>query len=247
MTSPFEGHRADQDLTSEPDRGSSSVCARRSRCCTMHRCRSARVIGSLPQLRLPSIPIRPRGRAPHVPSAARAAQAGPRSSAWPRASPRCRRSTATIDHATFPPAARVAPQPSRSSHAFTPRRSSSPGGGHRSWTESSSLAWSHVKQTVASSSRRCGPRVAAAPRSGRRVRDRALDADRGHGSGLAGPLDYEHGGRRLVELAEWLGRTEAAVRQRASKLRVARLQDRDGEPLVLTARCWPGDPPPWTG
>ena len=29
---------------------------------------------------------------------------------------------------------------------------------------------------------RCGPRAAAAPRSGRRVRDRALDADRGHGS-----------------------------------------------------------------
>ena len=45
---------------------------------------------------------------------------------------------------------------------------------------------------------------------------------------LADPLDYEHGGRRLVELTEWLGRTEAAVRQRASKLRVARLQDRDG-------------------
>ena len=39
---------------------------------------------------------------------------------------------------------------------------------------------------------------------------------------LADALDYEHGGRRLVELAERLGRTEAALRQRASKLRLAR-------------------------
>ena len=39
---------------------------------------------------------------------------------------------------------------------------------------------------------------------------------------LADALDYEHGGRRMVELAERLGRTEAAVRQRASKLRLER-------------------------
>ena len=31
---------------------------------------------------------------------------------------------------------------------------------------------------------------------------------------LADSLDYAHGGRRLHELAERLGRTEAAVRQR---------------------------------
>ena len=36
---------------------------------------------------------------------------------------------------------------------------------------------------------------------------------------LADSLDYEHGGRRVAEFAERLGRTEAAVRQRASKLR----------------------------
>ena len=41
---------------------------------------------------------------------------------------------------------------------------------------------------------------------------------------LADALDYEHGGRRLRELAERLGRTEAAVRQRASRLRAARLE-----------------------
>ena len=35
---------------------------------------------------------------------------------------------------------------------------------------------------------------------------------------LADALDYEHGGRRLVELADRLGWTEAAVRQRASRL-----------------------------
>ena len=45
---------------------------------------------------------------------------------------------------------------------------------------------------------------------------------------LADALDYEHGGRRLVELADRLGRTAAAVRQRASKLRLERL-DADGD------------------
>ena len=46
---------------------------------------------------------------------------------------------------------------------------------------------------------------------------------------LADALDYEHGGRRLVELADRLGRTESAVRQRASKLRRQRLEgDGDG-------------------
>ena len=42
---------------------------------------------------------------------------------------------------------------------------------------------------------------------------------------LADALDYEHGGRRLVELAERLGRSEAAVRQRASRLRLRRLDE----------------------
>ena len=42
---------------------------------------------------------------------------------------------------------------------------------------------------------------------------------------LADALDYEHGGGRLRELAERLGRSEAAVRQRASKLRAARLEE----------------------
>lgn len=41
---------------------------------------------------------------------------------------------------------------------------------------------------------------------------------------LAAALDYEHGGGRLVELAERLGRSEAAVRQRASRLRLRRLE-----------------------
>ena len=41
---------------------------------------------------------------------------------------------------------------------------------------------------------------------------------------LADALDYEHGGGRLRELAERLGRCEAAVRQRASRLRAARLE-----------------------
>ena len=46
---------------------------------------------------------------------------------------------------------------------------------------------------------------------------------------LADALDYEHGGRRLVELAERLGRTGSAVRQRASRLRLRQLEER-GEP-----------------
>ena len=41
---------------------------------------------------------------------------------------------------------------------------------------------------------------------------------------LADALDYEHGGTRLRELAERLGRTEAALRQRASRQRAARLE-----------------------
>ena len=41
---------------------------------------------------------------------------------------------------------------------------------------------------------------------------------------LADALDYEPGGRRLVELAERLGRSEAVVRQRASRLRLRRLE-----------------------
>ena len=49
---------------------------------------------------------------------------------------------------------------------------------------------------------------------------------------LADALDYEHGGRRLVELADRLGCTESAVRQRASKLRLERLA---GD--VIAATC----------
>ena len=40
---------------------------------------------------------------------------------------------------------------------------------------------------------------------------------------LAAALDWEHGGARLREIACRLGRTEAAVRQRASRLRAAQL------------------------
>ncbi len=39
----------------------------------------------------------------------------------------------------------------------------------------------------------------------------------------AAALDWEHGGERLREIACRLGRTEAAVRQRASRLRAAQL------------------------
>ena len=42
---------------------------------------------------------------------------------------------------------------------------------------------------------------------------------------LASALDWEHGGRRLVDLAERLGRTESAVRQRASRLRALQLDE----------------------
>ena len=41
---------------------------------------------------------------------------------------------------------------------------------------------------------------------------------------LADSLDYAYGGQRLRELAERLGRTEAAVCQRASRLRALRLE-----------------------
>ena len=41
---------------------------------------------------------------------------------------------------------------------------------------------------------------------------------------LAAALDYEDGGRRLRELADRLGRTEAAVRQRASRLRALQFE-----------------------
>ena len=44
---------------------------------------------------------------------------------------------------------------------------------------------------------------------------------------LADALDAEDGGRRLLELARRLGRTEAAVRQRAWRLRAARLKAAD--------------------
>ena len=45
---------------------------------------------------------------------------------------------------------------------------------------------------------------------------------------LAAALDWEHGGRRLVELADRLGRTDAAVRQRASRLRALQLEGGGG-------------------
>lgn len=40
---------------------------------------------------------------------------------------------------------------------------------------------------------------------------------------LADALDAEDGGRRLLELARRIGRTKAAVRQRAWRLQAARL------------------------
>lgn len=53
---------------------------------------------------------------------------------------------------------------------------------------------------------------------------------------LAAALDWEHGGRRLVELADRLGRTETAVRQRASRLRLAQLEDAGaGGPAAVPA------------
>ena len=42
---------------------------------------------------------------------------------------------------------------------------------------------------------------------------------------LVAALDWEHGGRRLVHLVERLGRTESAVRQRASRLRALQLDE----------------------
>ena len=44
---------------------------------------------------------------------------------------------------------------------------------------------------------------------------------------LADALDAEDGGRRLLEIARRLGRTEAAVRRRAWRLRAARLEAAD--------------------
>ena len=44
---------------------------------------------------------------------------------------------------------------------------------------------------------------------------------------LADALDAEDGGRRLLELARRLGRTEAAVRRRAWGLRADRLEGAD--------------------
>ena len=53
---------------------------------------------------------------------------------------------------------------------------------------------------------------------------------------LADARDYEHGGRRLVELADRLGRTESAVRQRASKLRLVERLAGDGADAMADAR-----------
>ena len=44
---------------------------------------------------------------------------------------------------------------------------------------------------------------------------------------LADALDAEDGGRRLLEIARRLGRTEAAVRRRAWRLWTARLEAAD--------------------
>ena len=41
---------------------------------------------------------------------------------------------------------------------------------------------------------------------------------------LTAALDWEHGGSRLRDFADRLGRTEAAVRQRASRLRTTQLE-----------------------
>ena len=57
---------------------------------------------------------------------------------------------------------------------------------------------------------------------------------------LAAALDWEHGGRRLVELADRLGRTEAAVRQRASRLRALQLEGGDARDDLGPSRgAWP--------
>ena len=56
---------------------------------------------------------------------------------------------------------------------------------------------------------------------------------------LASALDWEHGGRRLVELAERLGRTEAAVRQRASRLRAVQLEGDASDGLTPSLGAWP--------
>ena len=49
---------------------------------------------------------------------------------------------------------------------------------------------------------------------------------------LAAALDWEHGGRRLVELADRFDRTEAAIRRRASRLGAGQLETVTGLPAV---------------
>ena len=55
---------------------------------------------------------------------------------------------------------------------------------------------------------------------------------------LAAALDWEHGGRRLVELAGRLGPTEAAIRQRPARLRAVQFEGDvaavDGRATVAT-------------
>ena len=57
---------------------------------------------------------------------------------------------------------------------------------------------------------------------------------------LADALDAEDGGRRLLDIARRLGRTEAAVRRRAWRLRADRLVAAD--PLVDVQPPQPGVP-----
>ncbi len=63
----------------------------------------------------------------------------------------------------------------------------------------------------------CGFRVAVMARRWTPTEDVAVR--------LAAALDWEHGGHRLVDLAERLGRTESAVRQRTSRLRALQLDE----------------------
>ena len=56
---------------------------------------------------------------------------------------------------------------------------------------------------------------------------------------LAAALDWENGGRRLVEFADRLGRTEGAVRQRASRLRVLQLEGDASDGLGPSPGAWP--------
>ena len=52
-------------------------------------------------------------------------------------------------------------------------------------------------------------------------------------------ITWEHGGRRLVELADRLGRTEGAVRQRASRLRALQLEGDARDGLGPSLGAWP--------